>query len=38
MFTPNEHWLTIGPAVAVFAGWVVILLAAAALAFTRRDS
>jgi ABC-2 type transport system permease protein len=38
MFTPNNDSLALGLAAAVFAGWVAAVLAAAAVAFHRRDA
>jgi hypothetical protein len=38
MFTPNEHWLALGPATAVLAGWVLAVVGAAAIIFHLRDA
>jgi hypothetical protein len=38
MFTPNSDSLTVGPATAVFAGYVAVLLAVAGVLFARRDA
>jgi hypothetical protein len=38
LFTPSRHTLDLGPAAAVFFGYVALLLAAAALALIRRDA